>query len=314
MACNFPIRAWRGRTLTRNGKRPLVFNPTQGFTDLPLNIPCGKCDACLLERSRQWAIRCVHEASLYSRNCFITLTYSPENLPVGATLIKSDFQKFMKRLRKRFSGVDVVVVKGLDTYPIRYFQCGEYGDEGLRPHYHACLFNFDFDDRKLWRTNNGVKIYTSEVLNSVWGLGHSTVGDVTFESAAYVARYVMKKVTGDAAKAHYTRFDSRTGEFFEVIPEYVAMSLKPGIGKLWIDKYMSDVYPHGYVVVRGGHMCRPPKFYDMQYELVNPEGIEKIKDDRITHAFRQRFDNTYDRRLVKDAVLKGRIKSLKRSI
>jgi len=66
----------------------------------PLELPCGQCIGCRLERSRQWAIRCVHEASMHENNCFITLTYAPEYLPPDGGLIKSDFQKFIKRLRK----------------------------------------------------------------------------------------------------------------------------------------------------------------------------------------------------------------------
>jgi hypothetical protein len=134
MPCYFPITAWRSKDgKNEAGKWPVVFKPTAGYLDKELKLPCGRCIGCRLERSRQWAVRCVHEASLHEKNCFITLTYSPENLPKDGSLDVSHFQKFMKRFRKRFGP------------GIRFFHCGEYGESLSRPHYHACIFGFDFE-------------------------------------------------------------------------------------------------------------------------------------------------------------------------
>lgn len=192
-------------------------------------LPCGQCAGCRLERSRQWAIRCVHESQMHERNCFITLTYSDEFLPPHGGLIYRDFQLFMKRLRKR-TGV-----------PVRFFMCGEYGELDQRPHFHAILFGCDFDDRKYFsKTGSGYKLYTSDLLSELWGMGHCPVGNVTFDSAAYVARYCMKKVTGDLADAHYA-VDTPNG-IFQREPEFAHMSLKPGIGSTWLAKYRSDVF------------------------------------------------------------------------
>ena len=157
-------------------------------------------------------MRCHHEASLYQDNCFITLTYSDEHLPSDKSLHVDHFQKFMKRLRKRFG-------EG-----VRYYHCGEYGEKYMRPHYHACLFNFDFPDKKIWKENNGNRLYISESLSELWPFGFVTIGDVTFESAAYVARYIMKKVNGDLAESHYERVDWDTGEVYHLKPEYTTMS------------------------------------------------------------------------------------------
>ena len=151
-------------------------------------VPCGQCIGCRLERSRQWAIRCVHEASLHTDNCFITLTYSPDCLPSDGSLNHDDFQKFFKRLRKHIA-----------PKKIRYYMCGEYGEDLQqpsklgRPHFHACLFGLDFDDKQLYIVRDDVKLYTSATLEKIWGKGFVTIGDVTFESAAYVARYIAKK-------------------------------------------------------------------------------------------------------------------------
>jgi hypothetical protein len=126
------------------------------------------------------------------------------------------------------------------------------------PHYHACLFSLDFADREFFkRTPSGSSLYISKTLQSLWPLGFSTVGDVTFESSAYVARYIMKKVNGDAADQHYSRFHSLTGELHQLKPEYVTMSRRPGLAKGWYDKFKGDVYPSDFLV-HNGVKFKPP--------------------------------------------------------
>ena len=131
MPCYTPLKGWRSQERTESGKRAITFRLREGYADMPVDVPCGQCIGCRLERSRQWAVRCMHEASLYENNCFITLTYNEDHIPSDGSLKKDHFQKFMKRLRKKFGA------------GIRFFHCGEYGAELSRPHYHAILFNFD---------------------------------------------------------------------------------------------------------------------------------------------------------------------------
>lgn len=231
-----------------------------------LKVPCGQCIGCRLERSRQWAVRCVHEGQMHDENCFITLTYSDDHLPHGETLVKSDFQKFMKRLRKKIGAV-------------RFFHCGEYGETTLRPHYHALLFGWRPDDPELFATEGEIRTYTSKNLTDVWGMGHATFGELTFESAAYVSRYCTKKVTGDLAEAHYTFYHTETGEIFQRLPEYSTQSRRPGIGKPWLDRYGSDVTTHDEVVLRGRAM-RPPRYYDKVFEHTDPQTWETIASAR----------------------------------
>lgn len=273
MGCFRPLKGYRSAQKTATGKRSIVFNARLGLVDFPVDLPCGQCIGCRLERSRQWAMRCVHEASLYDRNCFITLTYRDEDLPPGGTLVVKDFQDFMKRLRKRFG-------EG-----IRFFHCGEYGEKFARPHYHACLFNFDFEDKKLWKEVRGNKLFTSEALEELWPFGFSTIGEVTFESAAYVARYITKKITGSEASAHYSTVNEATGEVSERKPEYTTMSRRPGIAKGWFDRFSSDVYPSDQVVLRGKVM-KPPKYYDRLFEIVFPSDYRRIKSLRRCGAKR----------------------------
>jgi hypothetical protein len=146
VTCYKPLLGYRAAERNEQGKRPLVFNPSQGLVDMPIKVACGQCIGCRLERSRQWAIRCVHEASLHEHNSFITLTYNDENLPADGSLDVRHWQLFMKRLRKRHGS------------GIRYFHCGEYGSKHRRPHYHACLFGLDFPDKKLWMMRNGIPL------------------------------------------------------------------------------------------------------------------------------------------------------------
>lgn len=301
MACYRPLRAFKG-SQGDGSKISIVFKRGDSPTGIAFDLPCGQCDGCRIERSRSWAIRCIHESRLYSNNCFITLTYNDEYLPFDGTLVGFHFQRFMKRLRKRFG-------EG-----IRFFMCGEYGEKHNRPHYHALLFNFDFPDKKFFKQKNGHNMYTSEILSELWPLGFHAIGDVTFESAAYVARYVMKKVTGEFADEHY---QGRK-------PEYTTMSRKPGIGKNWFEKYKSDVYPCDEVMMNG-KTYKPPRYYDKLLDIDNPELLKTIKVERIKNSVRfvddvvdgemiKVNDNDLDRLIVREQVEKARMRTLTREL
>lgn len=268
-----------------------------------LSLPCGQCVGCRLERSRQWAIRCMHEAQMHTQNCFITLTYDDAHLPSDRSLHYRDFQLFIKRLRKRYPG-----------RRIRYYMAGEYGENFGRPHWHACIFGLDFDDKKLWkRTSANSLLYRSADLELLWPFGYSSIGDVTFESAAYVARYIMKKVTGKNAAEHYQEIDPDTGEITNRTPEFTKMSLKPGIGYEWYKQYTSDVYPHDYVVVRGKKV-KPPKYYDKKYKIDNPYEFDELLYIREKSAKLRYEDNTLERLAVKEQVTKAKLQKLKRNL
>jgi hypothetical protein len=321
------LTAWYSSDLNPSGKRSLVFSQARALQpDDPIEIACGQCIGCRLERSKQWAIRCMHEASLYDNNCFLTLTFSPEELAKRDnpwSLNVRDFQLFMKRLRKEFGS------------KIRFFHCGEYGevckfclqsrnfctcgskesfDERVRPgrpHYHACIFNLDFEDKYLWKITNGQRLYRSPTLEKLWPFGHSSIGSVTFESAAYVARYIMKKVTGDMAEEHYESIDPFSGELTTLKPEYTTMSRRPGIGKEWFDQYSADVYPDDFVIVRG-KKCRPPKYYDRLLESIDPFAFDDIKQFRLEDGLLHNDNNTPERLAVREKVQLARLKHLPR--
>jgi len=261
--------------------------------DSVFSIPCGTCMGCRLEKSRQWATRCMHEASLYEDNCFITLTYNDENLPKDGSLNKKHFQSFMKRLRSTYA----------DT-KIRFYGCGEYGDNFSRPHYHACLFNFDFPDKRLWKRSTVDPLYTSDTLERLWGMGFCTIGTLTFDSAAYVARYCTKKVNGKLAADHYA------GR----LPEFGLMSLKPGIGSGWFEKWKGDCFPSDYLVTNG-HKCKPPRFYDKKLKVEDPYLYEKIKELRqVRRGAKNSDDDTHRRLLDREKCQEARFKQLIRTI
>lgn len=208
-------------------------------------------------------MRCMHEASLYKKNCFITLTYADEHLPRGGSLDYEAPVLFMKRLRKKF-GAD-----------IRSYGCAEYGERYQRPHYHLCLFNHDFEDKKVLKKNGENTLYRSQTLEELWRFGNSSIGALTFESAAYVARYVTKKITGARAEEHYQRVDE-IGQIHSVLPEKaICVSRRPGIGREWFEKYGEFVKTHDMVIMRGKRM-RPAKYYDRIFHLDDEKSFNKI--------------------------------------
>lgn len=295
MACYHPLNAFR----CEDGS--IVFHEKQRFRITgSLSLPCGQCIGCRLERSRQWAMRCLHESSLHQENAFLTLTYDDANMPDHGNLCYRDFQLFMKRLRKA-------------GYNARFFMCGEYGEQTKRPHYHAIMFGYMPADCLYYsKTGSDSKIYTSESLNKFWRKGQVYVGDVTFESAAYVARYCLKKVTGQGADAYYKQLDMETGELIDMVPEFAHMSLKPAIGRPWLDKYSADVYPHDYVIIRG-QKVKPPRYYDRVFEKGNLDDFDWIRARRELDAEIQLGDNSRARLAVKETVKRASISMLHRS-
>lgn len=254
-----------------------------GFSERPkdletLELGCGRCVGCRLTRASSWAVRCSHEAQLYDRNCFVTLSYADEHLPKYGSLRYEDVQAAIKRLRKRERGF---AASPNGKYPIRFFLAGEYGGQSWRPHYHALFFNFDFEDKFYWRTSeSGFPSYRSPFLEDIWKLGSSEIGSVTPQSAGYVAQYSLKKVMGrQASEKFYSWVDSSSGEVCEVRPEFCVMSRRPGLGAWWLDRYESDVLPRDYCIV-DGRRVKVPRFYLDSYARRFPELVEQIKYER----------------------------------
>jgi hypothetical protein len=334
VTCYHPLTAYKGRKPKSNGKSAIYFK-MQHSDDEQIELPCGQCIGCRLAKSRDWAVRCVHEAELHEQNMFLTLTFDDDSLrkrdnPLSVD--KKEFQKFMKRYRKMVSDLQ-----------LRYFHCGEYGEvcslcgkskvnchcgpieewnerkQLGRPHYHAIIFGHEFDDKVLHGFSGGMPIYTSATLSKLWPFGFCTIGDVTFDSAAYVARYITKKINGDAAAEHYKVIDHDTGELVDVEPEYITMSRgragkgKGGIGALWFDRFGSDVYPHDFVVI-DGKKFRPPKYYDRVLDDFDPHSLEVIKDKRKQAAIKQSRELSTERLAAKERYKQIQAKKLLRTL
>lgn len=328
MPCFRPVGAYRSQAVSRfstSGKRAISFRPMAGYERL--DLPCGKCVGCRMGRARMWAMRCLHESSLYSLNCFLTLTFDDAHMPVDGSLSVRHLQLFMKRLRFWLSScadlrgtVPASFYRGVDR--VRFYACGEYGAKLMRPHYHVLLFGFDFHDKTFLKKSGENSLYTSEVLSSLWSdpvdnqpLGLSWIGDVSFRSAAYVARYVLKKQLGpDAHTKYWKRVDPATGEICAVKPEFTVMSRRPGIGAEWFARYRDETYTdRGASVVVDGRELGTPRYYDTLLEKSDPDLLQWVKDVRLRKMAKYAQDNTPERLLVRETVAEARSKLLRRA-
>lgn len=243
----------------------------------------------------------MHHASLYQDNAFLTLTLDAKHYE--PSLNHRLWQLFMKKLRHRVPGTQ-----------LSFYMAGEYSPDKQRPHYHACLFNYNFPDRKYWRkTSAGSKLYLSDQLNEVWDNGFTSIGDVNWQSAAYIARYIVAKITGPGSDKFYERIDLDTGEIYNIKPEYNRMSLKTPIGKHWYGKYATDVYPEGTVLVKG-QKIKAPKYYDKLYKRAQPENHAQLMKDREQLGRELRGDNTPQRLQAKERVKLAQVNQLLRKL
>jgi hypothetical protein len=289
---------------------------------------------CRYDRAATWAARIVHEADQWNSNLFLTLTYRDKSqcnqqqlaeglyLPEDGSLNKKHFQKFIKRLRHY-----------LGNTRIRYYGCGEYGDENYRPHYHACIFNLSFSDEELYSHNQGYPLSTSKTLEDLWGYGFATFGKLTYESAAYTSRYCLKKMTGPRSHDHYLRCDEY-GVAYWIEPEFSLMSrgyrcpehrglpTRPtdcnectgGIGSDWINTYWEDVYPDDEIPLPKGVIKGTPRFYDEALKHIDPDLYDRVKKARSDYAKKNPLEFTPQRLEAKFKCKKALKQHLKRKI
>lgn len=237
-------------------------------------------------------MRCMHEKRMHSESCFLTLTYDNAHLPAGGTLVKRDLQLFMKRVRKQFG-------EG-----VRFFACGEYGDKTQRPHYHVLLLNKDFADRKPVTTRSEHPYYTSVLLSKLWTDGGHTIGNVDFESAAYVARYCTKKISGPGAEKHYGQREK----------EFLLMSRRPGIGTTYLQKYEREIYAHDNVIVNGVPSSIP-RFYDTKFASLSDTNAEKLEQLKLKRRRKlNRKDKGTTRLRVREVVQLAKLGLKKRTL
>lgn len=257
-------------------------------------IPCGKCIGCRLEYSKDWATKGCYEAETHKHNWFLTITYDQEHLPeaddmIGeygeeicqnpnGTLKPSDFTNFLKRLRDFYK-------RKYNHEGIRFMGCGEYGSKGMRPHYHAIMFNLPIQPEKMkfheYNANHEA-LWRVPELEKIWEKGMIVAAEVNWNTCAYVARYITKKVGLPTQEAYYKRLG--------IEPEFFRMSRRPGIGREYFEKHKDEIYASDNLVIKkygGGTMkVKPPRYYDRLYDIENHEQMETIKKKRNANAER----------------------------
>lgn len=325
MSCYNPNRAVV-LGIDENGKKKLKFLGSDCVASLlypgkeEISLPCGQCIGCRIDRSREWANRCMLELQSHDSAFFVTLTYDDFHVPksyypdpetgeahTSYTLVKRDFQLWMKRLRKKFS-----------DDKIRFFACGEYGGQTQRPHYHAIIFGLHLDDLVKYKTvREGEAYYTyynSASIQETWPNGFVVVGAVTWESCAYVARYVTKKLTGESASFYET---------FNLAPEFSLMSRRPGIAGAYYEEHKDAIFENAFINVsteKGGKKFRPPRYFEKLFDEEFPGALDERKDSRKDNAIKtmqskmQRTNLTPPEILkVEEAAFNNKIKKLRRS-
>lgn len=258
--------------------------------------------------SREWAIRMTHEQMFHDRSCFLTLTYDDENLPRFGQLLKKDLQDFFKRLRHV-------------TGPFRYVACGEYGELRRRPHFHVALFGYDFRGDRLesGESITGDPMYVSPTLHRVWGRGQllqQTIGNLNFESCAYIARYICASVKGPNASRLPLACDPDSGELVMPNPEFLIMSRKPAIGTEWFNKYfVHDVFPHGRVITAQGTPAPVPTAYKRRLNAMDRMKLRSIiEKNTLPTLERKAFEDSPGRRAARSVYAKARVNAFVRDV
>jgi len=293
MSCFAPLPAYRDGGVVRIGRPPSLLR-----VDGEMWLPCGKCIGCKLDRARAWSIRLMHEAQCHDEKYFVTFDYDPDKpgSPEASgnwSLQYSHFQLFMRRLRKAPSQRAAAV---------RYFVSGEYGRLRGRPHWHACMFGLRLDDRQ--RMANG-KFY-SDSLESCWTHGRCDIGEVTANSAAYCAGYTLNKAYG---RDSYDIVNKDTGEVIERTAPFVRMSLKPGIGSHWYDRYKSDLFSFD-MAIQDGKKYKVPGYYWRKFKASeDPLTVEEIETGRFLRAQEVGPEESSEaRRQVREVVAEAKLR------
>lgn len=324
MTCLHPIKAWKNNVAILDiSAKDYYASKKVSFMKRPnwqeIEIPCGRCLGCKLDQANMWATRLYMETKCWNKCCFVTLTYRPKDLPINEnglpTLVKKDIQDFMKRLRKHYQGADTWIhpIKNIEENPIRYFCCGEYGDEKGRPHYHLALFNFEPKDLKPYKiSKKGHQSFTSKSLYEIWGKGFVVIEELTFKSACYIARYVQKKAGLEPNKREYTgeikqeiRIDERNGqEYIHEIkcqatpeydnqPEFILMSRGVGIGRVYWNNNKDKIKRNGGIMVKIEDKVKTkpiPRYFKKLWEKENYEEYYRFKYEKYKDMLRTKAE------------------------
>lgn len=275
MACLFPLKGWKSST---GGFTRVRADSPHG---LPMTIPCGRCRECRMAIARDWGIRAMHDVKAHTRtgsgSAFVTLTLDDTKVHDCVGLDPRMLKLFHMRANARLGG------------GLRYLSVGEYGDKNQRPHYHCIFTNKGFADRK-WCANGstGEKLYESKILNELWPHGYAHIGDVSYKSAMYVARYVLKKVSPELYGERYERIVA--GKQIFVPPEFAVMSRRPGLGRPFYDLYKEELLANDSCIV-DGHKSPLPRYYSNVFKAEDPDAYERLRKQRKRESVEYRADH-----------------------
>lgn len=284
MVCFSPLKGYRSRKINPDThKRPVVFSPSQGYPDMPVVVPCGKCLGCLMTKAFYWSVRCVCESVDYDECYFLTLTYDDDNLPDGRNLCRAHVQGFVKRLRYYFR-----------NYRLRVFYCGEYGEKRHRPHYHMIVFGLPLKKENILlyavdKSKRGNVNYGCPFLDKIWKHGFTRVGSFSSNSASYVAQYTLKKNSGTMAA-----FLSKK----EVKP-FIGMSNRPGLGYDFFMRFHTDIYRRKFfhpIPNQDAIVCRIPYFdrlLEKHFKVEWFKYVELPRRKRLAECIHRYHDSGY---------------------
>lgn len=286
MPCIKPLRLYA----TKDGR--YLANRPSGHSGSGVTVGCRQCLSCRLDKVAEWVLRATHENTLHNSSQFVTLTYDDDHLPENMNLQYTDVQLFHKRLRKYYK-----------DQKIRFILSGEYGDITSRPHYHSIYFGLEVptDAEILRKTRRDEPVYKSETLTNLWGKGYAEIGTCTPQSIAYVAGYTTKDLSSGLWKNDYAVLDETTGEYIKRRKPFISMSRRPGIGKGFLDKFHSDIFPSGQCLTNTGKLKAAPNYYLNLLKKSDPVLYDQLKLERSDSVLtkKHRADNTPARRAVK---------------
>ena len=244
-------------------------------------VSCGECYMCINKKRRDWAFRLYWERKRHRDAWFVMVTYNEENVPLldtstgelnlGITdkqgwlnmdktyrvLYKKDLQDFLNKLRN----YQAYYEKKYSAYKmdIRYFACGEYGDDTGRPHYHILLF--------------GVRPEIMEQAEEkVWKKGFISYkrydDSKAYSGCMYLTKYVYKQ---------------QLEKSLPVNP-FILMSKKPPIGRNFIEKNAVFILKNGtWKVPIGNKIVRVPTFYRKYINIIKRNAINVADVNEIRY-------------------------------
>lgn len=295
--CSCPLRGYWFKGKIVFDPPPLV-NPASWIP-----LPCGKCFSCSIARPSSMAVRMVLESLDHEITAFVTPTYSDQFLPPHGELVPVDMRNFIRRVRRYMRRHPEWNVCG--DVRLRNVHAGERGELRGRPHFHGVFYSFWPSDAKAYGKGD---LFSSPVLDDLWGKGQCLFGVANTGSFEYVARYSLKATAG--TKDSLQTVDRLTGEAIELRAPFARYSSQPGIGAAWLEKFgLQYLGPDSDYIVIEGQKRSVPRYYIEKLKAVNPALAEAMLAARVAKASSPdvRWNSSPERLRVREVVLKAKM-------